>query len=140
MVHYCIVPNCKSRSGTPSCIGVSFYALLLNHPTLLKKWLVKIKRQNTPVNTNSRVCSRYFVGGKKNGDDDVPTIFAWTKPPRPPPRSRPEPCLKRKKHVRSVANKENESAIGTPQNVTTTKATTNASVACDSQIFDTKKL
>ena len=140
MVHHCIVPNCKSRSGTPSCIGVSFYALLLNHPALLKKWLVKIKRQNTPVNTNSRVCSRHFVGGKKNGDDDVPTIFAWTKPPRPPPRSRPEPCLKQKKRVRSVANKENESAIGIPQNVTTTKATTNASVACDSQIFDTKKL
>ena len=33
-------------------------------------------------------------------------------------------------------NKENESTIGTPQNVTTTKATTNASVACDSQMFE----
>ena len=92
------------------------------------------------MNTNSRVRSRHFVEGKKNGDDDVPTIFAWTKPLRPPPRSRPEPCLKQKKRVRSVANKENDSAIGTPQNVTTTKATTNASVACDSQILYFKTL
>ena len=135
MVHHCIAPHCNSHSGTPSCIGVSFYALPLNRPALLKKWLVKIKRQNTPVNTNSQVCSRHFVGGKKNGDD-VSTIFAWTKSSRPPPQSRPEPCLKCKKRVRSVANKENESAIGTPKNVTTTKATTNASVACDSQKFE----
>jgi len=65
MVNNCIVLECNSHAGMPNCIGVSFYALSLNRPALLKKWLVKIKQQNTLVNKNSQVGSKHFVVGKK---------------------------------------------------------------------------
>ena len=84
MPHYCIVPLCKNISGTP---GISFYRLPLKDPELLKKWLIKIRRENTPITEHSRVCSAHFNGGTKNGKDDIPVVFAWTKPTRLPPRS-----------------------------------------------------
>lgn len=84
MPHYCIVPLCKNVSGTPD---ISFYRLPLNDSGLLKKWLIKIRRENTPINKHSRVCSAHFNGGKKQGKEDVPVVFAWTKPARPPPKS-----------------------------------------------------
>ena len=76
MPHYCIVPLCKNISAT---LGISFYRLLLKDPELLKKWLIKIRRENTPITEYSRVCSSHFNGGKKK--------FALTKLARPPPRS-----------------------------------------------------
>ena len=86
MPHYCIVPLCNNRSGTP---GISFYRLPLKDPDLLKQWLVKIRRENVPLNEYSRVCSEHFEGGKKVGKKAVPTVFAWTKPGgRPPPQDR----------------------------------------------------
>ena len=67
---------------------LSFHRLPLHNENLLTKWLVNIRRVNTPVNEYSRVCSVHFEGGKKKGKDDVPTIFAWsnTITPRPPPK------------------------------------------------------
>ena len=65
MPHYCIVPLCNNRSGTPEAAKLSFYRLPLKDPALLKLWLVRIRRENTPVNQHSRVCSAHFAGGKK---------------------------------------------------------------------------
>ena len=35
-----------------------------------------------------RVCSEHFKDGKKQGKNDIPIVFAWTKPSRPPPKAR----------------------------------------------------
>ena len=85
MPHYCIVPMCTNVSGTP---GISFHRLPLKNPVLLKIWLIKIRRENAPVNEHSRICSEHFKDGKKQGKDDIPVVCAWTKPSRPPPKSR----------------------------------------------------
>ena len=73
--------------------GLSFHRLPLHNENLLTKWLVNIKRVNTPVNEYSRVCSEHFEGGKKKGKDDIPTIFAWSKTTkaRPAPKERENP-------------------------------------------------
>ena len=76
---------CTNVSGT---LGISFHRLPLKNPELLKIWLIKIRRENAPVNEHSRVCSEHFKDGKKQGKDDIPVVFAWTKPSRPPPKSR----------------------------------------------------
>ena len=89
MPFHCIVPHCTSRSGNP---GISFYRLPLNNPALLKQWLLNIRRENTPINQNSRVCSLHFKDGKKTGKSDVPVIFSWTKKPRKSPKKRTIPC------------------------------------------------
>ena len=87
MPHYCIVPKCKNRSGTR---GISFYRLPLKHPSVLKLWIIRIRRKNPPINKSSRVCSAHFEGGKRKGRKDVPSVFAWTKNKvkRPPPKRR----------------------------------------------------
>ena len=66
------MPLCKNISGTP---GISFYRLPLKDPELLKKWLIKIGRENTPITEHSRVCSAHFNGGKRKGKDDIPVVF-----------------------------------------------------------------
>ena len=86
MPHYCIVQLCNNRSGTP---GISFYHLPLKDLNLPKQWLVKIRRENVPLNEYSRVCSEHFEGGKKVGKKAVPTVFVWTKPGGHPP---PQDC------------------------------------------------
>ena len=85
MRHYCIVPLCNNRSGTPEAAGLSFYRLPLKDPALLKLWLVRIQRENTPVNQHSRVYSAHFEGGRKVGKKDIPSVFAWTKKASCPP-------------------------------------------------------
>ena len=88
MPHHCIVPHCTNRSGSKNGPKYSFYRLPLSNPPLLKQWLVKIRRENTPLNKNSRVCSAHFKGGKKSGKHDVPVIFSWSKHSQPSPRKR----------------------------------------------------
>ena len=68
--------------------GISFHRPSLNNPALLKKWLIKIRRENAPVNEHSRVCSEHFKDGEKQGKDDIPIVFAWTKPSQPLPKAR----------------------------------------------------
>ena len=84
---------CSNYSATMP--KLSFYRLPLHDQNLLEKWLVNIRRANINVNSHSRVCSMHFEGEKKQGKDDVPTIFAWTKAvkSRPLPKQRPEPIV-----------------------------------------------
>ena len=50
MPHHCIVPECTNKSEKPSCAELSFHRLPLNDPVMLKEWLIKIRRENTPIN------------------------------------------------------------------------------------------
>ena len=77
MPHHCIVPlYTNSSNDNPE---LSFYRLPLLDKKLLQRWLVNIRRVNANVNEHSRVCIAHFEGGKKQGKDAAPTIFAWTK-------------------------------------------------------------
>ena len=86
MPHYCIVPECSNNSETS--LGFSLYRLPLTKPALLKIWLIKICRVNTPLKPDLRVCGTYFFGGRKQSAGDVPEIFAWIKPGWRPPKVR----------------------------------------------------
>ena len=81
MPHTCIVPECDNDSDMP---GISFHRLPLDDPVLLKEWLVKIRRVNTPITENLRVCGCHFLNGHRCGKNDISVIFSWTKPSRPP--------------------------------------------------------
>ena len=78
MPHHCVAPKCHNNSVTSP--GLSFHRLPLGKPELLKKWLIKIRRENMPLKEDSRVCGVHFSGGRRQGINDVPEIFAWTKP------------------------------------------------------------
>ena len=45
------------------------------------------------LSTNTRICSRHFVGGVKSEAHPIPTVFSWSKKKRAPPRERPLPSL-----------------------------------------------
>ena len=115
MPHYCIVPLCNNRSGTP---GISFYRLPLKDPNLLKQWLAKIRREDDiPLTKYSRVCSVHFEGGKKTGKMSVPTLFAWTKQHgRPPPKDRSLPVEKNPCKALTISSSTlDASLLNTPQ-------------------------
>ena len=100
MVRHCVAFGCTNRSDKPACKGLSWHSLPLNNKELLKTWLVKIRRENTPLSKNSFLCSehfdkecftRSFAGRKvslKRGS--VPTLFCFTseKTKRNPPKER----------------------------------------------------
>ena len=48
-------------------------------PLLRKRWLVAVHRENTPELANSYVCGQHFRGGRRQGQDDVPSIFIGEK-------------------------------------------------------------
>ena len=62
MVRYCDAYGCNNNSMNLSIDGksISFHRFLLNDKDLLKTWLVKIKRANFELNSNSRTCFSYF--------------------------------------------------------------------------------
>ena len=78
MTKSCVVFGCHNRAGKPGCEGLSFYRLLLKNKKLLKAWLARMRTDSVRVNENSSVCSAHFEGGKKQGVNDVPSIFPWT--------------------------------------------------------------
>lgn len=83
----CCVFGCSSRGGRDR---VKFYRLPLRNPALLQLWIQKMRTETVRVNTNTRVCSKHFVGGEKNGPNDIPSVFPWRDetPRRRPPRER----------------------------------------------------
>ena len=86
MTKSCVVFGCHNWHGKKGCEGLSFYRLPLKNEELLRTWLRMMRTESVKVNTNSRVCSSHFEGGKKCGPNDVPTIFPWNiKPKRKDP-------------------------------------------------------
>ena len=92
MPHHCIVPQCTNNSSMP---GLSFHYLPLHNENVLTKWLVNIKRVNTPANEYSRIYSEHFKEEKKRGKDDISMTFAWSKTtkPRPAPKEHDNPVV-----------------------------------------------
>ena len=100
MVRHCIAFGCTSRSSKEDCRGLAWNSFPLSNKNLLQKWLVKIRREDTPVNKNSYLCSKYFepecfvksLGGQRMRlkPDAIPTkfIFSAEKPRRKIPSDR----------------------------------------------------
>ena len=91
MVNSCAVALCTNRCKPGSDIW--FYRLPLKKLKLLKIWLQWIRCESIPVNEYARVCSAHFSGNPKRlhvGPNDIPSIFAWSKPTMPrPTKGRP---------------------------------------------------
>ena len=60
MVRHCIAYECKSRSTKEESNELSWHLLPLSNKELLRTWLIKIKRTNTPVSKNSYLGSKHF--------------------------------------------------------------------------------
>ena len=100
MVRHCIAFGCQNRSSKAECKELSWHLLPLSNKNLLAQWLVKLRRENTPVNKNSYVCSQHFeascfikpMGGQRIRlkPDSIPTKFIFTveKPKRKKPVDR----------------------------------------------------
>ena len=75
MVNSCAVPLCTNRCKPGS--DIRFY---------FKIWLQRIRCESIPVDEYTRVCSAHFSGNPKRlGRNDIPSIFAWSKPTMPRP-------------------------------------------------------
>lgn len=89
MVRHCIAVGCVNRSNKVECKGLSWHSLPLNDSKRLKKWLINIRRTNTPKTKSSFLCSDHFPpecfqkspGGVRGRlkVDAVPTLFSFTK-------------------------------------------------------------
>ena len=83
----CISFGCPNTSSKSS--DISFHRLPLKNKKVLAKWIINIRRTNTPVNEHVRICSEHFEpscflishnGRKKLRKDAIPTRFSFTKP------------------------------------------------------------
>ena len=100
MVRHCIAFGCQNRSSKAECKDLSWHLLPLSNKNLLAQWLVKLRRENTPVNKKSYVCSQHSeancfikpMGGQRIRlkPDSIPTKFIFTveKPKRKKPVDR----------------------------------------------------
>ena len=60
MVKHCIAYGCTNRSSKRACKSLSWHLLPSKNKKRLAEWLVKIRRENTPVTKNSYLCSDHF--------------------------------------------------------------------------------
>ena len=84
----CIAYECKSRSTKEESKELSWHLFPLSDKELLRTWLIKIKRTNTPVSKNSYLGSKHFeeecfikpFGGQRIRlkPVSVPTKFVFT--------------------------------------------------------------
>ena len=114
MVKHCIAFGFQNRSSKPKCKNLSWHSLPLRRKTLLAQWLVKLRRENTPITKNSYVCSQHFEascftkppGGQRTRlkRDSVATkfIFSTEKPKRKKPTDRATINTSKRKTVKSL--------------------------------------
>jgi hypothetical protein len=100
MTRHCIAYGCTNNSSKKGCAGLSWHSLPINNKGLLRTWLIKIKRENTPVTKNSYLCSTHFTadcfvrapGGSRVylKPGSIPTIFSFSqeRPSRKAPLDR----------------------------------------------------
>ena len=75
MPEFCSMPGCTSHRGKGEVRSLSFYHLPRDeHARQL--WLISMKKEIT-VSAHTRICSLHFVGGNKNKEYPVPTLFPW---------------------------------------------------------------
>lgn len=115
MVEHCFAYGCSNGSNNPACAGLSWHSLPLNDPALLRVWLVKIKRTNTPVTKNSYICGNHFeadclirpTGSKrtilKPGSSPTKFDFSEVKAKRKAPKDRTTPGNNAVRHLRKPA-------------------------------------
>ncbi|XP_070544930.1 uncharacterized protein [Ptychodera flava] len=87
MPYNCCVPKCYNNSSKNK--GLHFYRLP-KQKKLLRLFKARVRNNTLKVESqNTRICSVHFQGGRKY-DDELPSIFPWTKiePPRKPPKER----------------------------------------------------
>lgn len=115
MPQNCISFGCPNTSSKSS--DISFHRLPLKNKKLLAKWIIKIRRTNTPVNEHVRICSEHFEpscflisynGRKMLRKDAIPTKFSFTKPTkeRAPPKQRLP--LREKTNTCEILSKESD--------------------------------
>ena len=73
--NFCAESQC---GGSSSVCSVPFHRLP-REPLLQTRWLVAIHRANPPEIANSYVCGQHFRSGRRQGRDDVPSIFIGEK-------------------------------------------------------------
>ena len=103
----CCVYCCTSRSDDKGR-ELSFYRLPSNK-SLRSKWLHAMRTKTVRVNSNTRVCSKHFPGGRRTRQDEVPSVFARSvasgKSKRKPPAERqPLPAKKKAKPRSSLGS------------------------------------
>lgn len=108
MTRHCIAYGCFNSINKPGCAGLSWHSLPMKDKTLLRTWLIKIKRKNTPVTKNSYLCSAHFskgcfrksIGGNRAylKPGSIPTIFSFNqeKPSRKAPLHRKQSTRKQR--------------------------------------------
>ena len=73
----CSIPDCKSGGPKDDRKGVIIYSFPTDE-ALFQKWIVQIKENVDPTfscKPTSRVCGLHFRGGRKLGENNIPTVF-----------------------------------------------------------------
>ena len=102
----CCIPTCNSN--TKRNPELSFYKIPVEK-NLRKKWLHWIGRANFIPKNHHRVCSKHFVGGKKDCLNNLPTLVQKLIHPTPTKPRSTFKCRERDCPV-NEANLENEQA------------------------------
>ncbi|SMN01557.1 hypothetical protein SPONN_1005 [uncultured Candidatus Thioglobus sp.] len=98
MPHNCAVQGCKNTSKSKSTTKLSFHAFPRSKPNILRRWFIKMKHPfDLELSKHAKICSAHFEGGKRKGEDDVPTVFPWSRQ-RQAPKDRPPPKPRSRKH------------------------------------------
>ena len=90
--HTCCVAGCLNRHSQTKEKGIRYYKLPADS-IMQRLWQMRISRERTfAVMTKRRVCSEHFVGGFKDENNPIPTLFPLRPedqtPKRPPPKER----------------------------------------------------
>ena len=77
--HTCCVPGCRNRHTQTKGMGIRYYKFPKDKK-IRRVWKTKVSREHTfSITDNTRVCSVHFVGGVKDENNPIPTIFPWKK-------------------------------------------------------------
>ena len=99
MPNKCVVPGCPNHAHKAECKGLHFYTLPHDHPDLLRKWFIAMHLSPNSVNKHSRMCSVHFIGGRRQGKDDVPQLFSGNNMRKSPKARQPLPVRARKTYI-----------------------------------------
>ena len=101
-----------------------------------RMWQMKICHERTFVVTpNTRVCSEHFVGGIKDENNPIPTLFPWKKPEDQTPK-RPLPKERITQELTQLRSPSNQQDSGCQQTLSPHTPKTVA-IQCCSELKDT---